>query len=231
MNVEVLTDDQAVEGYDYPIEIKVYSAGVQLKPSSATIVIKDSDGDEILASTAMTVNGTTGTMTYTLALAKLDTLWENALIEIEYTVSSVKYRAVFFFDCVLNALKCNVTDTDLKAYAPLLADQIWSTETNYSTQILEAFRQVARAIKDKGRRPHMLIDGNQVRELVILRTLEMICFDFSKASEDIWWNKYQKYHEAFEAAFAKLIIKYDEDESGAIDTDEEEGLGQIDLLR
>jgi hypothetical protein len=90
---------------------------------------------------------------------------------------------------------------------------------------------VERAIRDKGRRPHMLIDGNQVRELVILKTFEMICFDFAKTPEDIWWARYQKYHEAYEAAFAKLVIKYDEDESGAIDADEKESLGGIDLIR
>lgn len=230
MNTEILTDDQAVKGYDYPVEVKVYTAGVQVVPTSATIVIKDPDGDEVKASTAMSI-ATGGTMTSTVAKALLDTLWENAIIEIDYVVATVHSKAVFFFDCVLNALKCNIVDNDLKAYAPLLATLIWSTQTTYAPQKLEAFNIIKRMIKDKGHRPSMLIDGSQIRELLILKTFEMICFDFAKSKDDIWYARYEKYAEAFKMRFDALQIKYDEDESGTIDEEEGSGLGQIDLVR
>jgi len=163
-------------------------------------------------------------MTYSLASTYLGTLWESARIEIDYVVSTVHYKAVFFFDCVLNALKCSVVDADLRAYAPGLATEIWpaaqQSTQNYSPQIAEAFTQVKRAIKDRGRRPAMLIDGAQVRELVILKTFEMICFDFARAVEDIWWARYQKYAATFADRLAGLVIKYDADESGTIEDDE-----------
>jgi len=230
MNAEILTDNQAVKGYDYPIEIKIYTAGVQIVPTSATIVIKDPDGDEVLASTAMSI-AVAGTMTYTLAKALLGTLWEDAVIEIDYVASTVHNKSVFFFDCVRNALKCNIVDNDLKAYAPALASFIWSTQTTYTPQKLEAFNIVKRMIKDKGRRPAMLIDGSQIRELIILKTFEMICFDFAKSKEDIWFARYEKYAEAFKDRFDALQIKYDEDESGTVTSEEKEGLGSVDLLR
>jgi hypothetical protein len=226
-----LTEDQAVRNAIYPIEVKVYLAGIQAKPSAAAIVIKDPDGTEILASTAMTVNGTTGTMTYSLAATKTADLWENAVMEISYTISSVVYKAILFFDVVLNALTCNVTDDDLKAYFPQLADEIWTGTVNYSGQIAEAFATVKRLIKDKGRRPSMLIDGSQIRELVIIKTFEMIFFNFATDPESIWWKRYEKYAELFTARFAALQIKYDEDASGAIETDETEGLGNLWLVR
>lgn len=222
--VEILTDDQAVKGYAYPIEVKVYSAGTQIVPTSATIDIYDPD------STAVITDGTVGvavagTMTYSLESTYLDTLWESARMEIDYVIATVHYKAVFFFDCVLNALKCSVIDADLKAYAPRLAAEIWSVQSpaNYSVQILEAFSQVKRAIKDKGRRPHMLIDGAQVRELVILKALSMICFDLSRSTEDIWWARYLKLAEEYATAFSRLVVKYDSDESGDISSDEQGG--------
>lgn len=235
MKVEILTEDQAIIDIAYPVEVKVYEAGVQLKPASATLTAKDPDGNEVRAAIAMTVNSTSGTMTYTIIAGLMDTLWENAILEIAYVMgtggSAVTYAALFFFDVVLNALKCNVIDADLKAYSPKLASLIWATQTTYDTQIQEAFRLVKRLIKDKGRRPAMILDGAQVRELVILKSFEMICMDFAKAPDDIWWLRYQKYAELFKAQFDGLRIKYDEDESGTIDTDEAVSFSQPTLLR
>lgn len=232
MKVEILTEDQALQGLAYPIEVKVYETGAQLKPSAATITIKDPDGTTIVSAAAVTVNGSTGTMTYSLAAGSTADLWENATMEITYTVSSVAYKATFFFDVVLSVIKPNVIDADLQKYFPQIASDIWAGTTNYDGQIQEAFRVIKRLIKDKGRRPHMLIDGSQVRELVIIKAFELIFFNFAKNPEDIWWKRYEQYKALFEQRFGSLVIKYDEDEDGLISGDEGQGsLGQITLLR
>ena len=225
-----LSEDQAPRDAAFPIEAKVYSAGTQVKPTSATVTVRDPDGTEILAATAMTIE-TAGTLTYLLAAAKTADLWESAVIEINYTIATVVYRATFFFDVVITPLACDVVDNDLKAYFPLLADEIWTGTTSYSGQIAEAFNAVKRLIKDKGKRPSMLIDGSQVRELVIIKTFEMIFFNFAKDPEDVWWKRYEKYAALFTARFAALQIKYDVDESGTIEADEEQGLGNLSLIR
>ena len=61
----------------------------------------------------------------------------------------------------------------------------------------------------------------------------MLCFDFAKAATptDIWWARYQKYAEMYRAMFDGLDIKYDEDQSGTIEQQEEKALGQITLER
>ncbi len=215
-----LTEDQAVQDAVFPIEAKVYSAGVQIKPSAATVTIKDPDGTEILAATAMTI-GSTGTLTYNLAAAKTADLWENAVMEIAFTVATVVYTSKHFFDVVLQALYCNVTDDDLKGYFPQLASQIWSGTVNYDGQIQEAFRTIKDLIKSKGKRPSMLIDAAQVRDLVIVKTFEMIFDGFATDPEGIWWKRHEKYQALFAVRFASLVIKYDEDESGTIETDEQ----------
>ena len=233
MHVLQLTEDQAVQGQAYPIEVKVYEAGLQIKPSVATITIKDPDGAALVTAAAVTCNGSTGTMTYSMSSALTADLYENCTMQIDYTVSAVAYREVGFFDIVIQPLRCTVIDNDLKAYAPAIVTKIWSTQTAYDTQIQEAFKVVKRDIKNKGKRPTMLIDGSQVRELVILKTFEMIAFDFAKDKDDVWWARFEKYAERYAAALASIVIKYDVDESGTIDAGEGEEvtLGQIYLQR
>lgn len=232
MKVEILTEDQAIQDQAFLIEVKVYEAGAQLVPTSATITIKDPDGTVVVSAAAMTVEAGVGTLTYSLAAASTADLWENATITIAYVISTVTYTAMFFFDVVLTALKANVIDADLKRYFPQIVSDIWAEEVNYDGQIQEAFRLVKRLIKDRGRRPAMLIDGSQVRELVIIKTFEIIFFNFSKTPDDIWWRRYEQYKEVFQQRFDALVIKYDEDESGTIDDSEAGGsLGQITLSR
>ena len=229
--VEILTENEAVKSLDYPIEVKVYESGAQLVPDSATITVKDPGGSAQVEDEAVAI-AASGDMTYSFTSTHTATLWENAVIELEYVVSTVTYKAIFLFDVVLNRLKCNIIDQDLKDYFPALAADIWSTQTTYDKQIQEGFNIVKRDIKDKGRRPHMLIDGSQIRECLILKTFELIFFAFAKSEEDIWWNRYLMVKEKYEDRFSKLIIKYDTDEDGTIEKDEKDtSLGRIKLVR
>ena len=231
MLVEQLTEDQVVQDKTYPIEVKVYEGGVQKVPSSATITVKDAAGTALVTAQAVSV-AISGTMTYTLPAANTADLIEDGIIELTYIISAITYLAVFLYDVVLNKLKPTIIDQDLKNYAPQLADEIWSEQTNFDTQIQEAFRVIKRNIKDKGRRPHMLIDGSQLREVHIIKTMELIYFDFSKAVNDIFWEKYLVMKERYGELFDKLAIKYDSDEDGLIEEDErKEVLGQITLQR
>jgi hypothetical protein len=231
MKVEILTEDQAVKGLSYPIEVKAYEEGTQLVPSSASITVKDPNAAALVSAQSMSID-LAGTMTYTLAAEKTSTLWENAIIEISYIVNSVTSKAVFHFDVVLSKIKPTVVDEDLKNYFPQLAEEIWADETNYDKQIQEAFRIIKRDIKDKGRRPAMLIDGMQIRELLIIKAFELIFFEFAKSEEDIWWKRYQEMKDRYRERFDKLVIKYDRDEDMLIDEDEKmASLGQITLER
>jgi len=214
-----LTENQAVKGSAFPIEIKVYEGGIQAVPSSATITVKDPAGIEVVSRAAMSI-AVGGTMSYSLASTYTEDLQEDAAIEVSYVLSGTTFKATFFFDVVLNILRPNVIDDDLKAHAPLLAQEIWATQDNYDEQIQEAFRQVVRDIKNKGRRPHMLIDGAQIRELVILKTFEMIFKEFPKSRDDIWAWRYELYKSDYKDALAGLVVKYDEDESGSIEEEE-----------
>lgn len=231
MNVEKLTEDQAQQSTAYGIEVKVYRGGSQIIPSAATITVKDPGGTALVEAASMTINAATGTLTYTLASTLTEDLGENYIIEVDYTASGESCQAVFFFDVVLQKLRVTVTDEDLRAYYPQIGDELWSEEASYAGQIEAAFLLIKRMIRDKGKRPEMLIDGTQLRELVIIKAFEMIFFAFAKNPDDIWWARHQKYAALFDQRFQALRIKYDEDESGTIDEDEAETFAQTRMER
>lgn len=81
--------------------------------SSATVTLKRADGSELQASTAATVNATTGEITYSLALALNDTLEENRIAEWSYVVSGTTYYYTTLYDVVLHKLSITVIDQDL----------------------------------------------------------------------------------------------------------------------
>lgn len=231
MITEILTEDQVVKDETFPIEAKVYDGGTQQVPSAATITVKNPSGVAQVEDQAVAI-AAGGTMTYTLPAANTATLWENAIIEITYTISSIDHKMVRFFDVVLNKISPCIVDEDLKDYYPELADEIWSAESNYDQQIHEAFIQIKRELKNKGRRPHMLIDGSQLRTPLIHKTFEIIFRGFFKEAGDKWHELYKEHEQKCKDEFADLIIKYDSDEDGNIGRDEKTILaGHIDLDR
>lgn len=231
MRVEILKEDEATRGLPFLIEIKAYENGVQIIPSSAVVTVKSPAGEKVIDSEEMSVDQS-GTMTYSVAGEKISELWENALIEVVYTENQKQYKSLFYFDVVICPLKPTVTDEDLKKYFPQLGEELWSGELNYDKQIQEAFRLIKRDIRDKGRRPAMLIDGMQVRELLIIKAFELIFFDFAKSEEDIWWKRYEEMKQKYKDQFERLVIKYDQNEDELIDWQEKTtSLGQITLER
>lgn len=232
---EKLTENEAVKRYDYDIEAKVYEEGEQIEPVAATITVKDDGGTKLVEDEDMDIDDS-GTMTYTLDSDHTGDLFEDGVIEIEYETSDGEVvKMVRLFDVVLNRLTCSVIDNDLKSYFPTIVDFLWTDEQdNYDVQIEEAFKLVKRDIKDRGRRPHMLLDGEQVRELVIVKTFCLIFEAFFKqrSDEDRWWVLYEEFKEKYDMKFAKLIIKYDEDEDGLIDADErDKPISQLKMVR
>lgn len=221
-----LTEDQARKDADYPVEVTVYSDGASVTPSSATVTVTDPDGTDQIDAESMSI--ASNVLTYTLDSAETDTLWENAFLKIDVTISSVVYRFTFIFDVVLNVLYPVISDTDLQGHYPKIDDDKFTDETSYTRQIEEAWIEVKRDIKNKGRRPHMLIDGSQLREVHLTRTLEIICDSFAKDEEDIWWTRKLEFKERYSRLMSEMIIKYDADEDGIITEDENlVSLGQI----
>ncbi len=78
----------------------------------------------------------------------------------------------------------------------------------------------------------MLIDGSQLRIPLVHKTFEIIFRGFFKEAGDKWHELYKEHEKKYTDEFAALVIKYDSDEDGVIDTDEKKVLAsQINLER
>ena len=81
--------------------------------SSATVILKRPDGSTLQASTAATVNATTGEITYSTTASHNDTLDQNFIAEWTYIVSGTTYYYTTLYDVVLHKLSITVVDQDL----------------------------------------------------------------------------------------------------------------------
>lgn len=231
--VEILTENKAVLGLDYPIEIKIYRDGEQITPTSVTLTIKDPDGTVQVDETAITPNGN-GTMSYDLAAASTAALWENAWMELSYTDEASKtQKQIFYFDVVNNRLGCAVITADLEKLHPQLLDEIWSGQSpaNFSPQIQVARADVDRDLVDRGFRPDLLVDSRQTMELVRSKTLENVCRDFIKQENDRWHILWMVYKTEYEDRLVKFKFTYDKDEDTMVDEGDKESFGQLQLER
>jgi len=210
-----LRENEAIKGTDFTIALTIYDGGVEKTPSSATISVYDYIGNAFVEDEDMAISG--NTCTYTLSSDYTNTLQENARIKVVIDGEEVN----FLFDIVLYKLINNVTDDDLKKYKPTLASDIWTGHTNYQAQIDEAFNLVKRDIKNMGKRPNLIIDSSQIRELIILRAFSIIFNDFSSSPEDIWYARYLSTQEEYKRALDNTVFKYDEDEDGIVNSDDE----------
>ncbi len=105
---------QFLKGKTDTIRLTIYADNRPIVPSSGTITLyRPSGGTALQAATAVSVNATTGEMTYSLTTTHTATKDLNYKAEWSYVVSGVTYYANTLFDVVVSILHIPVTDDDL----------------------------------------------------------------------------------------------------------------------
>ncbi len=104
---------QFLKGKTETIRLTVYQNNRPIIPTSGTVTLYNPSGSEIQASTAVTVNSTTGEMTYSLTTTHTATLDLNYKAEWSYVHNSTTYYETQLFDVVRSVLSVPVTDDDL----------------------------------------------------------------------------------------------------------------------
>lgn len=230
MHAVKLTNAEALFDSPYTPTIKVYVDGTLTAPSSATLSLFWSNGTEEVTDRACTIDGTTKVISATFTAAERYTdPDENYRLLLKYVVSGITYTTNLLFDDCETPLTCSVIDADLLKFAPELASDRWDGQSTFTTQIERSFDDIRRRLKEKGRRAKLMVDATQINDLVVTHALEMIYFDFSKDTTDIWWAKYLKMAEKYQAEFENLNLQYDTDEDGTVD--DEVGVGQVSFNR
>ena len=93
----------------------------------------------------------------------------------------------------------------------------------FRTKLDFAWDMLMNDIRAKGFRPALIMQSATLKHVHAFKTLELICTDFIKSGEpdDLWTKLADRYKEYYADAFGKLLFQYDSDESGTVDSGEE----------
>ena len=97
------------------IRLTVYQDNRAIVPASSAIVLKKPNGDELQASAVVTVDATTGEMTYALTATHTADKGLDFRATWSYVVGGVTYTEEQLWDVVLSRLSIPITDDDLYA--------------------------------------------------------------------------------------------------------------------
>jgi len=104
---------QFLKGVVDTIRITIYDNNRPQIPTSGTVTLYKPDGSVLQAAAAVTVDSTTGEMTYALTTTHTATEDLNYKAVWDYIISAVHYYQTQLFDVVLSKLAICITDEDL----------------------------------------------------------------------------------------------------------------------
>ena len=212
----VLTDNEALLGAAYKASVKFFEDGGAYTPSSPVQITFYTPENSQLWTDVLVASS--GEVSFEIPATYISEAAENYRLVVD--VEDI--HVTFFVDVVKYKLYCNVTDEDLKNYHPQIMAEIWASETSYTTQIQEAFYLVKQDLKRKGMRPYLIIDASQVRELIILKALTLIFFDFADTN-NVWQWRYEEVKTLYDEKLGSLPLRYEavSDDEDSISTVED----------
>lgn len=108
------------------------------------------------------------------------------------------------------------------AFTGVIATDKYILTRSYESEINRAFEKIEAKVVQQGKRPHLILDPCDLREVHIYTTVAEICKGNASEAAAIWWEFWQEYEKKAHFAFKDLNFKYDESEDGIIVKKEED---------
>ena len=104
---------------------------------------------------------------------------------------------------------------------------------NYTSYIERAEDIISNDMRNKGKDISLYLTTSQLKELHLLKTLELICLAKRQDAslDDVFHINYEMFASKYNLEMDTLKADYDYDEDGTIDTDEEKVTGQVRLSK
>ena len=159
--------------------------------------------------------------------APLSTEWLLEWKVVEPGPVTVTYHEAAYL--VRRELLSTITDTDLlKYHSDLLTDHLGPDDTTFVDKRREAWVHVQKHLINNGRRPDLIIDAWELRELEIFKTLEMVFRDSSQEIGDARYTDLAaEYSQMYRDAWAQVNFRYDDDEDGKVDEDDTQSAASV----
>ena len=104
---------------------------------------------------------------------------------------------------------------------------------DYNTYVSRAYDMIKNELRNRGLDIDLFLTTTQVKELHLLKTLELICLAKRQDadSDDIYHESYMVFKENYESELTTLKADYDTDEDGTIEEAEEKQSNQVVLAK
>ena len=162
--------------------------------------------------------GAAGTLTDTLNRKEDDDYWKGGIIEILSGTGSSQKR--------------DITGS-IQATGVISITPNWDTNPDntsiyrivkaYTAKIQQCFEELETMLYNKGKRHSLILESSQVKYPLLYLVLHKICQDISDDIDDKWDRLAGKYEDKYKNSFSNMKVDYDEDESGNISGEDEEG--------
>lgn len=87
---------------------------------------------------------------------------------------------------------------------------------SYTREIGRAFEKIEERLKNTGRRPHLVLDPEDLRETHIYASVAEVCKGMITESDGLWWKLWKEYEKKTDDAFNAMNFKYDATGDGFI---------------
>jgi hypothetical protein len=203
------------------LECPLYASGALVAPTSGTITILDPGGTKVVDGAAVTIASSVATYTYA-APTTLD-LGERYRVEWSLVVAGVDVEVTNSAEVVRRRLYCPISDVDLFRVAERLdpdSDAPITRRTEFGDMSTEAWTQTLRKLRQGGRRPDLIIEASDLREVVLYKALEIVFRNLSHSLNPAYADLAKQYKEESRDAWNDVTLVYATDDDDSADLDQ-----------
>jgi hypothetical protein len=221
--------------WTYTVSSKTYEILDLFDVVYTTIGIEDLSDDDLLRF-ATYLRGVSGGISGKADSGTVSTLVDNDLEEdgavpikggwleiTEGTNSGTKRRITAFTGHTVTVSPAFASAIDATSY--------YVVRPSFEPFIRQAWEDVENDLVNLGRRPSLLIDGDQVRALILTRAAMAVAFSAIKDPQDRWAFRYDKLKDDYARLISVKNFLYDENEDANISSAEGSGIAQIKAVR
>jgi len=176
--------------------------------------------DALVTAGAVTEDGTTHLLTYTLDASNTSTwtLGQFYRAEFSWTYSGVVHVQNVMFDVVRTPLleHCPVDINDIKSrYPPAYAALVQAGLDSDAEErfVLPAWESVLTFVNSQGYRPALVSSAAVLRPMAWAKTMVHVCEGLTRKPGDVWWEKAKEYRDEYETAKRETRLIYDPSDS------------------
>ncbi len=117
---------------------------------------------------------------------------------------------------VITFVSATGTVTTSPFSSPVLAGEKYFLRRSFAREIQRAFEKIEEKIIRLGKRPELILDPVDIREVHIYYSVAEVCKGLVTDRETFWWDIWKDYERRADEAFASLRFKYDSTGDGYI---------------